>query len=63
MFLTRSDLVDELAEANRRGLAACLLRTDGNGRLVHPYLVVRVAALLGFYLSEDYRTLATAAAP
>lgn len=63
MFLTRSDLVDELAEANRRGLAACLLRTDGNGRLVHPYLAVRVAALLGFYLSEDYRTLATAAAP
>jgi hypothetical protein len=57
MFLTRSDLVPELEEADRAGLASRLLRVDAEGRLVHPYLSVRVAALLGFYLSEDYRRL------
>jgi hypothetical protein len=62
MFLTRSELADELAEANRLGLPECLLRTDDDGRLVHPYLAVRVAALLAFYLSDDYRSLEAAAA-
>jgi hypothetical protein len=63
MFLTRSDLLPELEEADRTGIASRLLRTDAEGRLVHPHLSVRVAALLGFYLSDDYRSLSGQLSP
>jgi hypothetical protein len=34
-----------------------ITRRDAEGRLTHPNLAVRAAALLAFYLSDDYARL------
>jgi hypothetical protein len=57
MFLTHTRLARELSVAESQGLAACLGRKDPDGRLVLPDLAVRVAALVAFWLSDDFAHL------
>ncbi len=65
IFLTHSRLARELVVANDQGLDACLGRKDAEGRLLLPDLAVRMAALIAFWLSDDYPRLrqAMGAAP
>ncbi|CAM2068340.1 hypothetical protein SCOR_23425 [Sulfidibacter corallicola] len=60
MFLVRSDTHAELPLLERHGLESFFSRRDEKGELFHADLAVRVAALLSFYLSDDYRTLRSA---
>lgn len=57
MFLVHSRLLPELAVAERAGLHGCLARRGEDGLPVLPDLTVRIAALVAFYLSEDYTAL------
>jgi hypothetical protein len=57
MFLLQTRLLPELVVAERIGLAEALGRRDGDGRPVLPDLTVRIAALLAFWLSDDYARL------
>lgn len=57
IFLTSPDLWPELPVAARHGLARSLARRDPSGRILLQGLALRVAALLSFYLSEDYAAL------
>ena len=57
MFLTHTRLARELAVAEAQGLAPCLGRKGPDGRLVLPDLAVRVAALVAFWLSDDFAHL------
>jgi hypothetical protein len=63
MFLLHSRLQPELLVAERAGLHGCLARKGSDGNLVLPDLTVRVAALIAFYLSEDYTCLRGRLAP
>ncbi|MCB9762514.1 MAG: hypothetical protein H6739_22135 [Alphaproteobacteria bacterium] len=57
IFLTDRQLRAELPIAERHGLAAALSRRGPDGAMLHQDVAVRVAALLSFYLSEDYAAL------
>lgn len=61
MFLTSSRLQPELRLAREGGLSAALARRDADGRLLLPRLAVRAAALVAFWLSDDYALLRDAA--
>ena len=47
----------ELPVAEQHGLRTALARRGGDGELLNQDLAIRVAALLGFYLSEEYEEL------
>jgi hypothetical protein len=63
IMLTRSDYQEELAVAEREGIDVVLARRTIDGKMVHQDLAVRVAALLSFYLSEDWVRLRDAVRP
>jgi len=60
IFKTHSRLTNELTEVSQTGLAAALARRDDEDTLRFPHLAVRLAALIAFWLSEDYETLRAA---
>jgi hypothetical protein len=60
MLLVRPDHKDELAKAEREGIAAVLAERHADGEMAHQDLAVRIAALLSFYLSDDYSRLQAA---
>lgn len=62
ILLTDPDLAGELPVAERSGIDASVSRRGPGGALVYPDLAVRVAALLGFALSEERARLAQASA-
>jgi hypothetical protein len=57
MFLTYPSYQAELALIERHGLPTALGRRDEAGALRYQDLSIRAAALLSFYLSEDYAVL------
>jgi len=57
MFLTQKASRDELALAERHGVATSLGRRDSDGRVMLQDLAVRTAALISFWLSEEYPQL------
>ena len=57
MFLLHSRLHGELHVAERSGLHGCLARRDAEDRAILPDMTVRIAALVAFWLSEDYTRL------
>jgi hypothetical protein len=61
MFLLDPTLRAELPVIEHHGLAATLLRTDDEGALVAPDLLIRTAALVGFYVSGTWVRLSAAA--
>jgi hypothetical protein len=63
IMLTRSDYQEELAVAEREGIDVVLARRTIDGKMVHQDLAVRVAALLSFYLSDDWVRLRDAVRP
>jgi hypothetical protein len=54
MMLMRGDYQEELAIAEREGIDVVLARRTADAKMVHQDLAVRVAALLSFYLSDDW---------
>ena len=62
MCLVHSRLAAELVIAERVGLRSALARRGPDGVLILPDLTLRIAALVAFYLSEEYTTLTTALA-
>jgi hypothetical protein len=54
MMLVRGDYQEEVAVAEREGIDVVLARRKADGKMVHQDLAVRVAALLSFYLSDDW---------
>ncbi len=61
MFLLDPTLRAELPIIEHHGLAASLLRTDDEGALIAPDLLIRTAALIGFYVSGTWVRLSAAA--
>ena len=61
MLLVRPDHLDELAQAERDGIVVVLTERDEDGQMAHQDLAVRIAALISFYLSDDYARLRSAA--
>lgn len=61
IFLTQSRLRPELALAAQGGLLAVLSRKTAEGAPLLPNLTVRAAALLAFWLSDDFAMLRDAA--
>jgi hypothetical protein len=57
MFLSSGRLQPELDAARRHGLRAFLSRTDDSGEPMFQDLAIRIAALISFYLSGEYRGL------
>ncbi len=57
LFLVRRDYVDALDLARREGLGAFLRRRSEGGDLAYLDLAVRTAALVAFFLSDDYVVL------
>ncbi|MCB9742684.1 MAG: hypothetical protein H6740_08795 [Alphaproteobacteria bacterium] len=57
LFLVDPQARTELPIAERHGLVAALSRRGPDGSMLHQELAVRVAALISFYLSEDYSAL------
>lgn len=57
MFLAEKDNRPELDTAVRHGLLPTLSRRDANGNLILQGLAVRIAALVSFYLSDDFVVL------
>jgi hypothetical protein len=57
LLLLRRDHRQLLLEAERDGLDAVLARRDPGGTIEHQDLAIRVAALIAFYLSDDYEKL------
>jgi len=57
MLQVRPDYRDILLQAEGQGLARVITRRAAEGELVHPDLALRIAALLAFYLSDDYTRL------
>jgi hypothetical protein len=57
MILVRSDYGELALAMSKDGLDALLSQRAADGRIAHQGLAVRVAALLGFYLSEEYELL------
>ena len=62
MFLLRRDYRAELTVVERRGLAAVLGQRADDGHIAYQDLAIRVAALLAFYLSDEYVRLRGAVA-
>jgi len=62
MFLLRRDYRAELTIVERRGLAAVLGQRADDGHIAYQDLAIRVAALLAFYLSDEYVRLRAAIA-
>ena len=60
MCLVHSRLAAELVVAERVGLRSALSRRGPDGAPVLPELTVRIAALIAFYLSEEYTALSQA---
>ncbi len=63
MFVSEREYRPEFDTAVRHGLPATLSRRDEAGALLLQGLAVRVAALVSFYLSDDFRTLRDKEAP
>ena len=57
LFLTHTRLAYELSVAEQMGLPACLDRRTDDDRLLLPDVAVRVAALVSFWLSDEYAQL------
>jgi len=57
MLLVRSDYRDLIQSIELSGFDAVLARRTPDGRMAHQDLAVRVAALLAFYLSDEYAKL------
>ncbi|MCA9642834.1 MAG: hypothetical protein KC492_19190 [Myxococcales bacterium] len=57
MFLVRPDFRAELNSVEQHGLADVLGRRTEDGSMAYQDLAVRIAALITFYLSEDYARL------
>ncbi len=57
LFLIQRSTRDELALAQRHGLLASLSRRDDDGQLLHQDLAVRTAALVSFWLDDEYAEL------
>jgi hypothetical protein len=60
MCLVHSRLAAELMVAERVGLRSALSRRGPDGAPILPDLTIRIAALLAFYLSDEYTTLSQA---
>ena len=60
MLLVRPDYLELLDRSISEGIEAVLAERDDAGLIVHQDLAVRVAALLAFYLSEDWLMLTAA---
>lgn len=60
MLLVRPDHREVLSLGERDGVLAVLRERDAVGHFAHQDLAVRIAALLSFYLSDDYARLAAA---
>lgn len=60
MFLTRRDFRDELTVIETKGLATVLGQRADDGHLAYQDLAVRIAALLAFFLSDEYPRLRSA---
>ncbi len=54
MLLVRGDYRELVAPIERAGLDALLSMRSADGKIAHQDLAVRIAALAGFYLSDDY---------
>lgn len=57
MFLVSHDYVSELPTVERYGLLPSLSRRGEGGDILFQDLAIRIAALIGFYLSDDYLRL------
>lgn len=57
MFLVRPDFRAELTSIERNGLADVLGRRAEDGSMAYQDLAVRIAALIAFFLSEEYARL------
>lgn len=57
MFLVRPDFRAELTTVEQHGLADVLGRRTEDGSMAYQDLAVRIAALITFFLSEDYARL------
>ncbi|MBK7581048.1 MAG: hypothetical protein IPI67_12645 [Myxococcales bacterium] len=57
ILLVRPDHKQELALAEQDGALAVLRERSADGHLAHQDLAVRIAALVSFYLSDDYARL------
>lgn len=57
LLLARPDYTGLAEAAQRDGLGSVLARRNDAGQIAHQELAIRVAALLSFYLSEDYERL------
>lgn len=62
MCLVHSRLAAELVIAERVGLRSALARRGPDGALLLPDLTLRIAAMVAFYLSEEYTALSAALA-
>ncbi len=60
MLLVRRDYRAELARAEAAGIEPVLARRSDDGRILFQDLAVRVAALIAFYLSDDWPRLRSA---
>ena len=63
MFLVHSRLAAELMVAERVGLRAALGRRGPDGAPILPEMTFRIAALIAFYLSDEYTALSQALSP
>ncbi len=61
MLLVRPDTVALCERVEHDGIEAVLAERDEHGRMAHQDLAVRVAALMSFYLSDDFVELREAA--
>ncbi len=57
MLLVRRSYQRELSAVEQKGIEPILARRDEEGEIAYQDLAVRVAALLSFYLSDDYARL------
>jgi len=62
MLLVRHDYRRELSQVEQKGIEPILARRDEEGEIAYQDLAVRVAALLSFYLSDDYARLQSSVA-
>lgn len=63
MLLTTPSTRAELRIADELGVGKALERRDAQGALLHPMLALRVAALVAFYVDDDYESLRASLVP
>lgn len=63
MILTTPSARAELRIVDQLGAGVALERRDAQGALLHPMLALRVAALVAFYVDDDYEALRASLAP